>query len=141
MSYTTSSLLAFMETELGPLLASLGLDVSDALLEGVNEIAALLGTAIADVDDDLKLRTLARWQAWQAALNAAANQYDLASSGDSLKRSQLWDHLMRRLAAAEAAASRYDEVAVVLASASTAYVTSSSGSGSPYLWPAYPEFD
>lgn len=142
MSYTSGSLLGYMETEIGPLLAQLSLDTSDALAEGVAEIAALLDEAIADVDDDLKLRTLARWQAWTAALNAATNQYDVSlTGGKKFVRSQMFDQIARRQAAAEAEASRYSEVQAVLAGAGgTAYVTSVSTSGSPYGWPASDEW-
>jgi hypothetical protein len=138
--FTTSSLLAYMETEVGPVLVPLGLDQSDALLEAVSETADLLGVAIADVDDDLKLRIIGRWLAWRAALGAAVGQYDLTSfPGDSLKRSQLFAHIRMMLAMAEAAALRYEEVAAILASSSTAYVTSIGTVTDPYAYPTTAE--
>lgn len=134
MAYTEGSLLAFMETEIAGLLTVLGLDASDALTEAVAEVVAILGTPIADVDDDLKLRTVARWQAWQAALNAAMGQYDLKAGSADLKRSQVVAHLETRLAQAERSAMRYDEVAAVLAGTSTAYISSMSTASNPYAW-------
>lgn len=133
MAYTAGSLLGYMETEVGPQLAALGLDASDALSEGVAEVVALLGAEIADVDDDLKLRTLARWQAWLAAYNAATAQYDLKAGSSSLTRSQVFEQIERRLARAEASALRYDEVAAALGGG-TAYVSSVATAGSPYAW-------
>jgi hypothetical protein len=113
-SYSEASLIALMETEVGPLLAPLGLDVSDALLEASNEVAALLGHAVASETDVAKLRTLARWQAWLAAYSAAANQFDLKTGTSSLTRSQMFGQIERRLALAERAARRYPEAAVLL---------------------------
>lgn len=137
MAYTAASLEDYMGVELGPLLSQLGLDTSDALAECVSEIAAMLGQSIPDVDDDLKLRTLARWQAWQAALNAAANQFDLRAGSVDLKLSQMYAQIERRYAQAEASASRYEEVAATLAGAGgVAYVTSVSTGSDPYAWPA-----
>lgn len=140
-SYTEADLSALMAVELGATGTALGLtDGSDALDEAVNDVAAILDAAIADVTDVLKLRTVAKWQAWTAALNVATGQYDLGSEGDSLKRSQLFDQIMRRLALAEAAASRYSEVADALAGGATAYVSSSSLASSPYAWASEAEF-
>lgn len=144
MPYTADTLADFMETTLGSVGVTLfGADPSEhaAIAEAVNEVAAVLDVAVADVDDDLKIRTVARWQAWLTAKGAAVRQYDLTSSGDSIKRSQVWDHIAAMLADAETAAARYDEVAAVIAGAGTAYVTSSVGAGSPYAWPSYPELD
>lgn len=133
-SYTESDLVGFMETEVGPLLADLSLDTSDALLEAAYEIANLLGHAISDETDMTKLRAFARWQAWQAAYNAATTQFDLKAGSVDLKRSQILEAISTRLAAAEAAASLYTEAATVISAGSTAYVTSTSTSRSPYAW-------
>jgi hypothetical protein len=136
VAYTTSSLADLMVTELGPTGVALGLtDSSDAITEAVAEVAAILGEAVADVDDDLKLRTVARWQAWLAAEAAAVNQYELSSDGSSLKRQQWFEQIGKRLARAEAAASRYSEVQAVLAgSGGVATVTHVVTAGSPYGW-------
>lgn len=136
MAYTAATLLALMEVEISTSLEPLGLDASDALSEAVTEVRLILGVDdVADVDDDLKLRTIARWQAWLAAEAAAVNQYDLASEGDRLSRQQWFRNIQSRLARAEASASRYSEVQTVLAgSAGVAVVTGSSLAGSPYGW-------
>lgn len=138
MSYTPSTLATFMVTELSATGVALSLtDGSDAIDEAVNEVAAVLGVAIADETNDLKLRAIARWQAWLTAEAAATGQYDLSSEGDSFKRSQMFANIQSRLARAEAAASVYSEVAAVLAgSGGVAYVTEASGGpGNPYQWP------
>lgn len=110
---------------------------SPAVVEAVNEVAAVLGVAIADLSDDLKTRAVARWQAWLAAEAAATNQFDLKAGTASVTRSQFFEHIQSRLARSEAAASRYSEVADALAGAGgTAYVTSVSTGGSPYGWPS-----
>jgi hypothetical protein len=137
VAYTAETLAALMVTELGPTGVALSLtDDSDAITEAVAEVAAILGVDdVADLTDDLKTRTLARWQAWRTAKGAATGQYDLTSDeGGVIKRSQLFDHIVSMLADAEAAASRYDEAAAVISGGSVATVTSSSVAGSPYAW-------
>lgn len=139
-SYSEGALLAFMEVEIGPLLADLGLDTSDALLEATYEVQGILGHAVTDETDVTKLRAIARWQAWLAAYNAATNQYDLKAGSADLKRSQMFDQIEKRLARAEASASVYSEVQTALSGSSMAYASSISTGGDPYRWPSYPEF-
>lgn len=135
MAYTADSLSEYMATELGATGVSLGIvDGGDALTEAVNEVVLLLG-ALAAQTDDLKVRVVARWQAWLVALNVATGQYDIKAGSATLAQSQVFDQIMRRLAMAEAAASRYSEVAAALGGGSVAYVTSSSVASSPYGWP------
>jgi hypothetical protein len=136
VAYTAETLAAFVATELGPTGVALGLTAeSVAVAEAVAEVAAILGVDdVADLADDLKTRTLARWQAWLAAWGAATNQYDIASQGDSLDRQQWFKNIGERLARAEASAMRYDEAAAVISGGSVATVTSSSVAGSPYAW-------
>jgi hypothetical protein len=139
MSYTAETLATFMATELAATGEALFGDdpaTAPAIVEAVNEVAAVLGVSdVADVDDDLKLRTVARWQAWRAAKAAATGQYDLKAGSSSLARSQFFDHLAAMLADAETAALRYDEVAAVLAGGSTAAVSDLVTGGSPYAYP------
>lgn len=139
MPYDAATLADLVVVELGATGVALGLtDSSAAVIEAVNEVAAILGVeSISDLDDDLKTRTLARWQAWLAAEAAATNQYDIASSGDSLSRQQWFENIQSRLSRAEAAASRYAEAAdVIYGGGGTATVTGSGVAGSPYGWPA-----
>lgn len=133
MSYTDETLAVFIATELGAAGVALGLTAtSAAIVEAVNEVAAILGVAVADVGDDLKLRTVARWQAWRTAKGASTGQYDLSAGRSSLTRSQFFDHIALMLTDSETAALRYSEVAAVLAGSSTAYVSAMSTDGSPY---------
>jgi hypothetical protein len=142
MSYTAETLAAFMATKLGRTGVALGLtDVSDALVEAVADVAAVLGVSdIADLTDDLKTRTVAEWQAWRAAKGAAAGQYDLKAGTSSLTRSQFFDHIAAMLADAETAAMRYSEVAAILAGSSTGYVSGMNTAGSPYAYPVCTEW-
>ena len=137
-AYTEATLKTLMVTELGSTATALGLTTASAqITDAVYAAERLVGAAVADQTDLAKLEAIARWQAWLVAEAMAANQYDLSSSGDSLKRSQWFAHIQSRLARAEAAASRYSEVADALAGAgSVAYVGSVSTSGSPYGWPS-----
>lgn len=120
MAYTTSTLLGYMETVLGApggVASALGLLETDALTEAVNEVAAILGAAIPDLTDDLKTRTVARWQAWLTAKGAASGQFDVSlTGGKKFTRSQMWDHINAMLRDAELAASRYPDVAVIIGS-------------------------
>jgi hypothetical protein len=137
VAYTTATLKQFMVDELAATGVALSLTTaSNQIAEAVNEVAAILAADdVAELTDDLKTRTLARWQAWMAAEAAATNQYDIASSGDSLDRSQWFEQIGVRLARAEASAVRYDEAAAVIHGGAVATVTGSSVAGSPYAWP------
>lgn len=138
MSFTTGSLATFIVTTLGPTGVALGLTVASAgVVDAVAEVEAILDSATADLTDDLKTRTVARWIAWRAALGAATGNVNLKAGTAAIEMSQRFDHIMLMLRDAEAAASRYTEVAVVLAGGNTAYVTGTSTSGSPYQWPEW----
>jgi hypothetical protein len=109
-SYTEAALAAFMEDELASVGADLAIGDTNLLPEAVNEIAGLLGHAVASETDVMKLRTLARWQAWLAARKAAARQFDTSlSGGKNFKLSQVWQQINVELAMASAAAARYPE--------------------------------
>src|SRR4051812_48816170 len=116
--YTASSLGDYMVATLSNTATALGWDSgSDEIIEAVNEVDGLLASGLAGATGSpavLKVRALARWQAWKAARSAAANQYNLASSGDSLTRSQWYDHLDTELYDAALAASAYPEGAGAL---------------------------
>jgi hypothetical protein len=122
-AYDENSLAAFMEAELGPLAVSLGLGEGDALPAGL-----------------MKVRALARWQAWLAAEAAATEAVDLKAGSVGLTRSQLFDHIRLRLARAEAAALAYPEAQAAIAGGGVAVVGATTTAGSPYGWAAYPEF-
>lgn len=134
-SYTETTLKQFMIDELGAVATLLGLTTaSTKIVNAVTFVERILDASVADVTELAKLEDIARWRAWHTARATAVGQYDLSSSGDSLKRSQVWDHLVGMLAEAEAAVMQYEEVAPLLAGASFAYVESLSTAASPYAW-------
>ncbi len=140
-TYTESSLIGFMETELGPVADSLGLLETDALLEASNEVVGLLGHALSEEVDVVKVRALARWQCWLAAEAAAVEAVDLKAGSAGLTRSQLFDHITRRLARAELSVLAYDEVQGIFNVVGPAAVTTTTGGvGNPYGWASGPEF-
>jgi hypothetical protein len=136
-SYTESSLAAFMEVELGAVGTDLAIADGDALTEAVNEVAGLFGVSnvaaisYASVADVMKVRALARWQAWLAAESAAARQFDTRpSSGREFKLTDVWDQIQVKLRSAAMAAAIYPEGASAL---SDGFVTISSiADSSPY---------
>jgi hypothetical protein len=133
-SYTEATLTAFLESELTPVLAPLGLDASDAIAEAVNEVSGLLApSALADETDTLKVRTLARWQGWLAALNAAVLNIDLTAGSAGLKQSQGFEQLERLLARYERAAQRYPEAAAFI-DGGAASVSGTNTANSPYAY-------
>lgn len=128
MSYTTTTLKQFMIADLASVATALSLTTSsDSIVEAVNEVEAVLGAATADLTDDLKTRTVARWQAWRVAKGAAAGQYDVKSDGDELKRSQLFAHIDAMLKDAVRAASRYPDVATVIGGGLVAFTPYAGG--------------
>jgi hypothetical protein len=139
MPYTAETLATFMATELGATGTALFGDdpaAAPAVVEAVNEVAAVLGAAVADVSDDLKLRTVARWQVWLTAYGAAADQVDFKAGSADFKSSQWFKNIEARLARAETAAMRYSEVADALAGVGgTAFVSGVSTAGDPYAYP------
>lgn len=141
-AYDANTLAAYMVTVLGTTATALGWTAaSGQLVEAVNEVDGLLTTGIAGqttVASVLKVRALARWQAWKAARSAAANQYNLSSSGDSLTRSQWYDHLDHELYDAALAATAYPEGAGALMSGAV-MITSIADTG-PYGSVSAPEF-
>lgn len=138
-SYTEVSLLGFMAAELGGTGVSLGLDTDalDTLAEAANEAQGILGVPLADLtstDDLVKVRAIARWQAWLAAWNVAAGRFDLKAGSADLKRSQTFSQIETRLAQAERSAMRYSEVQDALAGGSTACISSLATASNPYAW-------
>jgi hypothetical protein len=146
-AWTESSLIAAVEAELEPVTADLGLDNLDVVATavgtdvpsvlGVSSVASVTYGTVADV---VKVLVIARWIAWQKAVDVAAVRFDLKAGSSDLKQSQIWTQLTARLASAEAAAMRYSEVQAYAAGGSVAYVTAISTAGSPYSWPAASEF-
>ena len=139
-AYDESSLVGFMAAELGETGVSLRLDTDqyDTLAQAANEVQGILATPLAGLTttaDLMKVRAIARWQAWLAASSVAAGRFDLGGSVPGLKRSQVFAMIEKRLAATERAALRYTEVQDALSGGSVAYVSSIGVAGSPYAWP------
>lgn len=134
-THTEDTLKQFIVDELGAVATALSLTTASAqVVNAVYAVQRLLSLDdVADATDMTKVETLARWRAWMVAKAAGVPQYDIASQGDSLDRSQFYDHIAAMLSDAEAAASQYEEAAALIYG-STATVTGSSVAGSPYGW-------
>jgi hypothetical protein len=119
ISYTESSLRAYMETILDQTGIKLGLDQSDALDEAVNEVIVLVG-ALADQTTTAQVGTVraaARWQALLAAQRVAVGRHDLKVGTADLKQSQVFEGLGALLKDAES--DYYAALAVSQAAAGT----------------------
>lgn len=117
--YDEDDLTTFMAAELGETGVALGLaeDQQDTLAQAAVEVVGILGGSLASLTstaDLMKVRAVARWQAWLAAWNVAAGRHDLKAGSADLKQSQVFDQIERRLAAAQVAAMRYSEVRVLV---------------------------
>lgn len=146
-AWTEATLIAALEAELEPVTADLGLDSLDVVATaagtdvpavlGVTSVAGVTYGAVADV---VKVLVIARWCAWQKAVDVASVRFDLKAGSADLKQSQTWKMLMTRLGSAEAAALRYEEARAYTAGAGTGAVTSISLAGDPYAWASGSEF-
>lgn len=147
-SWTESTLIAALEAELESVAADLGLDSLDVLstavmtdtpaVLGVSSVATITYSGVSDV---VKVLTIARWIAWQKAVDVAAVKFDLKAGSADLKQSQMWTQLTARLTSAEAAAMRYSEVQAFASSGTLAYVSAIGVAGDPYAWPSVSEFE
>lgn len=135
-SYTEAALLTYMVNTLSGVAGALGLTTSSAALtQALTATERILGVSdVADLTDMAKLETIARWQAWVAAADTAATSFDLASSGDSLKLSQLFEQISRRLADALDAALAYSEVQAASGAGGVMVLAEVGGTQSPYGW-------
>lgn len=94
LSYTDAALAAFMVVELGPTAEVLGWVTGTPRVEyAVHAAARLLEvTDVSTLTNMAALEAVARLSIWRAAEGAFAPAYDWTSDGQSLKRSQLFDH-------------------------------------------------
>lgn len=110
-AYSEEDLKDYLLVVLGSVGDALGWDANTLLLaEVVNDTLLAYGVdAIADASDIPKLRALARWRVWLAAVDALAGYYtvSLPAEGGQLTRSQLTQQATVRLQAAEIEAGRY----------------------------------
>lgn len=142
-SYTEDSLKTFMINTLGGagvgVAGALSLTTASAVIvRAVTVVERILG--VTDVVDFTgsnqlaKLEAIAAWRAWVAASDSAATSFDMGSDGDTMKLSQLYDHIAKRLAAAESEAMIYSEVQAFTAAGGVAVITTLSGAQRPYGW-------
>lgn len=110
--YTEASLKAYMHAALGPIAGVLGWSVDEGNYdEPLND--TLLAYGVSDVEqvtgaEQLKrLRALARYQVWKAAVSGLAALYDFETDGQRFERSQLMRHAEQALALAESEALPY----------------------------------
>jgi hypothetical protein len=92
-SYSEASLADYMEH--GILRATgavLGLVGAAHYAEAVNDVAAALGTTIADATDMPRLRILARREAWRLAMQQAGGDYAYTEDGAQSSRQQIFEH-------------------------------------------------
>jgi hypothetical protein len=114
-TYTEAMLAVRMLDELGSVATLLGWDEPEHVQHAVNKALRAYGglATIADATDPEKLEALADREAWRLAEASLAALYDVGGEGQTLRRSQVYEHVRRRLAAAEARASSYDSAELV----------------------------
>jgi hypothetical protein len=144
-AWTEPTLIDAMLAEAEGVLAALGLGSTSLIATAVeHDTPAVLGVAsVADVAyggvaDVVKVRVIAQWCTWQRAYDKAIPLTDVQASSADVKRSQTFEHLKARLAAAERAAMRYSEVQAALAGGATACVSGTTTANSPYNPLPYP---
>ncbi len=107
-SYTDLTLAAFMQDELKAVATALGWTAAASYDEAVNETVLVYGvTDIVLSTNILKLRALARVQAWHAAAAATAGDFNFQADGGRYDRSQMHEHCQRMLALTELEAEPY----------------------------------
>ncbi len=112
-SYSEKSLADFMQAELGKVAVLLGYaaGASDAgsYSEAVNETLLRYGAInISECSHMLKLRSLARVEAWRKALNDLAANYKFTSPEGSFERDRVFTQAEQNLARALLLAAEYD---------------------------------
>lgn len=105
-AYTDAELIAFMLADLGEVATTIGWDAATpALTAAVNRTLRLLGlTDIAEATDMTALEAVALWQAWDAVVTALTLRYDISTDGQSLSRSQMFEHALKQRTTAQMAA-------------------------------------
>jgi hypothetical protein len=93
-AYDETTLSELIIVWLGPTATALEWETgSDTLSEVVNETLLAYGVAtMAESTDIAKVRAIARWQAWRAAADALASQFNQTIGDQSLQLKALFDH-------------------------------------------------
>lgn len=123
-AYTEETLKAYMHTVLGAVATALEWSVAGGQYdEPVNEVLLAYDvTDIANATNVRKLRALARREAWRAAVNSLASNYNFSADGARHDLSQVYEQAQKQLEAAEADTLAYDpDYAVTLGTMDTTY--------------------
>lgn len=99
VSYTESSLAAYMVATLDSVATALGLTaMSTSIVTAVTAVERLLGVSDVVTATDMALvEAAARWQAWLAADAAASVKFDLKAGSAQLWQSQIFAQIQSRL--------------------------------------------
>ncbi|MCX6081786.1 MAG: hypothetical protein NTW32_19850 [Chloroflexi bacterium] len=111
--YSEKSLAEFMQAELGKVAVLLayaaGAADAGSYAEAVNESVLRYGSVlIADCTEILKLRALARVEAWRKACNDLTTVYKFSSDGSSFERETVYRQAVQNLNRALGLAAEYD---------------------------------
>ena len=101
-AYTEKTLADFMAAELGKVATLLGYAVgagdAGSYAEAVNETILRFGAAsMAECTEILKLRALARVEAWRKACNDLTTSYRFSSDGSSFERETVYQQAVQNL--------------------------------------------
>lgn len=111
-AYTDATISQYMVDQLGEIAGVLGWTWDTDLHEAINETLLAYGVDTLEEASDLrKLRTLARWQAWRAAVDSLVARYHFSNPEGSYSREQMLAGARAILADAEADASAYVDTA------------------------------
>ena len=91
-SYTNVTLAGFMHDQLGNVAQVLGFHNPGSYLEAVNEVMITIGVTDVQLEDEIdliRLRTLARREAWRMVVHATGAAYNFSVAGDSYNRAEL----------------------------------------------------
>lgn len=129
-AYTEAQLAAYMQAVLGDIGVTLGWEEDTAAFdEPINDVLLSYGVEdVADALDIAKLRTIARREAWRAAVGSLAAYYDFSSDQERFQRSQMLTGAHAALAQAEADCAQYGIGAFV------AEVIPVTRTQDPYVW-------
>jgi hypothetical protein len=113
-AYTEKTLAEFMAAELGKVATLLGYVVGAAdagtYAEAVNESVLRYGVAtIAEATDILKIRALARVEAWRKACNDLTTFYKVSSDGSTFDRQKVYEQALINLNRAQLQAVEWDD--------------------------------
>lgn len=109
-SYTEETFGQYLEKVLGHTATMLGWSQAGGSFDEIlNETLLTMGeTDVANVTDIRQIRAIGRLQAWTAAAQALAGEYDFSADGASYSRSQAFEHAKAMVSQAQLEAAEYD---------------------------------